>query len=46
MNPAGTAQNGMNTSFAYNQTGAMNAITFYLDSGTFTTGSVLLYGVK
>jgi len=31
---------------AYNQTGAISSITILNDAGTFTSGTVLLYGVK
>lgn len=31
---------------AYNQTSAISSITFFPSSGNFTSGSVLLYGVK
>jgi hypothetical protein len=31
---------------AYNQTGAINSITLFPLSGNFTSGTVLLYGVK
>jgi len=30
----------------YNQTGAISSITLFVDAGTFTSGTVLLYGVK
>jgi hypothetical protein len=30
----------------YNQTGAISSLDFFLSSGNFTSGSVLLYGVK
>jgi hypothetical protein len=35
--------NGFN---AYNQTGAISSIQVFVDSGTFTAGTILLYGVK
>jgi hypothetical protein len=30
----------------YNQTGAISSVTLFVDGGTFTSGTVLLYGVK
>jgi hypothetical protein len=34
------------THFAYNQTSAITSLQFYNTSGNFTSGSILLYGVK
>jgi hypothetical protein len=41
-----TAATGRFGTSAYNQTGAISSLTLYPDSGTFTSGTVLLYGVK
>ena len=37
---------GNNSLFAYNQTAAISSIQLFPDGGTFTSGTVLLYGVK
>jgi hypothetical protein len=34
------------THFAYNQTGAISSLSFFLTSGNFTSGTILLYGVN
>jgi hypothetical protein len=44
-----TTNTSLNYSFnmgAFNQTGAINRLDFFPQSGTFTTGTILLYGVK
>ena len=45
----GTTNTSLNYSFnmgAFNQTGAIDRLDFFPQSGTFTTGTILLYGVK
>jgi hypothetical protein len=38
--------NCINYKFAYNQVDAITSLNFYLDTGDFTSGTILLYGVK
>jgi hypothetical protein len=44
----GVSSSGAYSGFlgAYNQVGAITSITLFVDNGTFTSGTVLLYGVK
>jgi len=47
INPTTTTQiNPFNKLFTYNQTTAISSVTVFPDSGNFTSGEVLLYGVK
>jgi hypothetical protein len=41
-----TSFNPTNKILAYNQTAAISSVTLFPDTGTFTSGTVLLYGVK